>query len=75
MASRLYEVLVSLMVKLDKDELIDKFKKFVEDHEKCMRCNEICKVDSFRAYDADNDNRISRRDFLDFFEKSWVTQV
>jgi hypothetical protein len=32
-------------------------------------------VDSFRLYDADNDRKISRRDFSDFFEKSWLTQV
>jgi hypothetical protein len=27
-------------------------------------------VDSFRLYDADNDRKILRRDFSDFFEKS-----
>lgn len=26
-------------------------------------------------YDADNDRKISRRDFSDFFEKSWLAQV
>lgn len=32
-------------------------------------------LDSFRLYDADGDRRISRRDFSDFFEKSWLAQV
>lgn len=39
MATRLYEVLEEGKGKLDKDDVIDKFKKFVTDPDKCLRCN------------------------------------
>lgn len=71
LADRLFSVLDNRTGSVEEKQFAKIISEIVSDRNTALMCNIIAYSDTFKAYDTDRDNRISKKQFMQLIEDSW----